>query len=250
MGNLLKSHHEEDLIVQLVTLSNDTVSTEQAYDIMMKTSCRFYVDQAGELIGLFKRFTELDVNKLGKLSNYEFLSMNELRFNPFRPRLHLAIPFKPEEFIRNNSVKKDVADSFDKHTVDPQILENPQKIAPDPGDPNSIDLVSYIDFSLFCQYLAVFSPRATNDTKFNCKEYSVVFKLFDLDEDGQLGESDLSSSLRTLVAANLTADEIKEAVDHIFTENGKENERQLTREDFQKSLWMTDFHQKLSIYFA
>lgn len=250
MGNLLKSRHEEDLIVQLVTLSNDTVSTEQAYDIMMKTSCNFYIDQAGELIGLFNRFTELDVNKLGKLSNYEFLSMNELRFNPFRPRLHLAIPFKSEEFIRNNSIKKDQVDSFDKHTIDPQIIENHQKIAPDPGEPNSIDLISYIDFSLFCQYLAVFSPRATNDTKFNCNGYSVVFKLFDLDEDGFLGQNDLVLTLKSLVNNGLNEKEIGEAVDHIFTENGKDGEKLLTREDFQKSLWMTDFLQKLTIYFA
>jgi hypothetical protein len=169
MGNLLKSNHEEDLIVQLIMLSNDTITTEQAYEIMMKTSCKLYTDKAGELIGLYKRFTELDTEKRGKLSNYEFLSMNELQYNPFRPRLSIAIPFKSEDYIRSSSFSKDQGDSFEKQTIDPQIIQNSQRVAPEPDEQNPINLVPYIDFSLFCQYLAVFSPRATSDTKFNCK---------------------------------------------------------------------------------
>jgi hypothetical protein len=39
MGNLLKPNHEEDLVIELITLSNDTLTTEQIYDIMMKSSC-------------------------------------------------------------------------------------------------------------------------------------------------------------------------------------------------------------------
>lgn len=76
-----------------------------------------------------------------------------------------------------------------------------------------------------------------------------MFKLFDIDEDGFLSQEDLSSSLKSLVAGSLSVDEIEEAVDHVFVENGKEGEKLLSKEDFQKSLWMTDFHQKLSIYF-
>ena len=49
---------------------------------------------------------------------------------------------------------------------------------------------------------------------------------------------------------NLKPEELSETVDHIFAENGKEGLDSFTQEDLQKSLWMTDFHQKLSLYFG
>jgi hypothetical protein len=57
-------------------------------------------------------------------------------------------------------------DSFEKATLVPQNASS--KVAPEPEDTAEIDMVPYIDFSQFCQYLGVFSPRATNDVKFNC----------------------------------------------------------------------------------
>lgn len=39
MGNIFKSSSEEDFILDLIALSNDTLSSEVVYDIMMKTSC-------------------------------------------------------------------------------------------------------------------------------------------------------------------------------------------------------------------
>ena len=41
MGNMFKGNREEDYILELIKLSNDTLSTEVIYDIMMKTNCKF-----------------------------------------------------------------------------------------------------------------------------------------------------------------------------------------------------------------
>jgi hypothetical protein len=122
------------------------------------------------LIGLFRRFVELDVEKRGNLNNHEFLSMAELKYNPFRPRLQVAIPMKSEEFIRNLAPGKNLDESLEKLTVDPNIVHSSSKVGQEPEELKEIDLIPYIDFSLFCQYLAVFSPRATNDSKVNCKK--------------------------------------------------------------------------------
>lgn len=185
------------------------------------------------------------------LSNHEFLSMAELKFNPFRPRLQVALPMKSEDYIRSVGNEKD-AESFEKQTIDPNIIQSSNKVAPEAeaDDVKEIDLIAYIDFGLFCQYLSVFSPRATNDTKIRCKGYAVLFKLFDMDGDDLLSRDDLTNSLKIIVAGNLKPEELSETVDHIFAENGKEGLDNLTKEDLQKSLWMTDFHQKLSLYFG
>lgn len=168
MGNILRSNTEEDYILQLITLSNDTISSETIYDIMMKTSCTLYLDLASELIGIYKRYTELDIEKRGKISNQEFLSMGELRYNPFRGRLKIALPMRSEDYIKNitNFMPHKDEDSFEKATLVPQNASS--KVAPEPEDAAEIDMIPYIDFSQFCQYLGVFSPRATNDVKFNC----------------------------------------------------------------------------------
>ncbi|OMJ73279.1 hypothetical protein SteCoe_28061 [Stentor coeruleus] len=240
MGNILRSNTEEDYILQLITLSNDTISSETIYDIMMKTG---YL--ASELIGIYKRFIELDIEKRGKISNQEFLSMGELRYNPFRGRLKISLPMRSEDYIKNitNFISNKDEDSFEKITLAPQNASS--KIAPEFEDTTEIDMIPYIDFSQFCQYLGVFSPRATNDVKFN-----FLFKIFDIDEDGLLNKVDFQVSLKSLLAGNMNPEEIDEAIDHIFRENSREEEKYLTKEEFQKSLWMTDFYQKISLYFT
>ena len=41
MGNIFKGQHEEDFVLELITLSNDILTSEMIYDIMMKTCCTF-----------------------------------------------------------------------------------------------------------------------------------------------------------------------------------------------------------------
>lgn len=248
MGNLCSGKQEEDFILDLIGLSNDTLTSEIIYDIMMKTNCKAYLVLANELIGLYKRFVELDIDKRGRISNQEFLMMKELYYNPFRHRLKLAFPTKSEEHIRNLSLKGG-DESFEKATLVPPNY-NSNKISPEPEEVSEIDRIPYIDFSQFCQYLGVFCPRSTSDLKFNCNSYLVLFRLFDNDEDGNLTKEDLHQSVKLLVSGNLNPNEINEVIGHIFEENDKEDKGYLTKEEFQKSLWMTDFSQKMSLQFA
>lgn len=39
MGNTFKSHTEEDMIMELITISNDTLTAETIYDAIMKSNC-------------------------------------------------------------------------------------------------------------------------------------------------------------------------------------------------------------------
>lgn len=50
-------------------------------------------------MGLYGRFQGLDTEKRGVLANCQFLMLEELMYNPFKPRLAKAIPFRPEDYI-------------------------------------------------------------------------------------------------------------------------------------------------------
>ena len=175
--------------------------------------------------------------------------MGELNYNPFRNRLKIGFPTKPEEFIRSRGGKS-ADDSFERATLIPPANNSSSKIAPEPEEVAEIDRIPYIDFSQFCQYLGVFCPRATNDLKYNCMGYVVLFRLFDNDGDGVLNKDDLKVSIKILVGSNMSIEEIGQAADHVIEENDKEDKGYLTKEEFQKSLWMTDFTQKMSFFFA
>ena len=193
----------------------------------------------------------MDIDKRGKLSNHQFLSMGELLYNPLRHRLKKALLMKSEEYIKNSSLNKDTKDeSFEKATLVPQVNINSNKISPEPEEPSEVDQVPYIDFPLYCLYLGVFCPRAPYDLKVNCNAYLVAFTLFDADDDGYLSITDMEVSLKSLLAGNLNVNDIKEVVNHVFTENNKEKDEKITKEEFQKILWMTNFNLSLSLFFV
>lgn len=205
---------------------------------------------AKELIVLYHRFNELDIDKKSKLSNQEFLSMRELLYNPFRHRIKYALQMKSDEYVKNTlGVLENKDESFEKATLVPASNGTSNKIAPQPEEVPDVDKVNYIDFSLFCQYLAVFCTRAPKDLKFTCNLYLVLFRLLDMDEDGSLSKEDLIQSTKIIVAGNLGINDINLAVDRIFEESDVDQKNYINREEFQKALWMTDFHQKVSLFF-
>lgn len=99
MGAMLGSNTEEEFVTKLKNESNSTLSSEMVYQIMMKTGCKVHLDSAKELLGLFRRFQALDAEKRGALTNFQFLTLDELMYNPFKPRLPKAIPFRPDDYI-------------------------------------------------------------------------------------------------------------------------------------------------------
>ncbi len=52
-----------------------------------------------EMLKLFEKFKSLDKTRAGSLTNLEFLSIDELKFTPFRSRLIDGFPLKRDHEI-------------------------------------------------------------------------------------------------------------------------------------------------------
>ena len=243
MGNFLRKELEEDHIVRLVSDSNNTLTSELIYEIMMKSNF-----SARELIPLYRKFISLDEENRGMLTNQEFLSMPELLYHPLREMLSYAIPFKSAEYIQSVSPKfsEEKKDFLVKTPKAPRTASS--KILPEERNQldstKSTDSIPYIDFLLFAVYLSQFCPKTPIDSKVN-----FLFRLYDHDMDGVLSPDDLFQTINKLVANNLSQPEIQEVIKSIFAEVDAADKGFIDKEDFQKVLWMTDFDQKTNIHF-
>jgi hypothetical protein len=94
MGNMCRRKSEEDFIQELVNLSRSSLDSGTIYHIMMLSGYN-----AKELVVLYKRFSDLDVEKRGMITNSEFFEMAELRLSPFLKRMKSAITMLIDEEI-------------------------------------------------------------------------------------------------------------------------------------------------------
>lgn len=260
------SMSEEDYVTKLINLSNSTLSSELVYQIVMKSGCRLHSDKASELLVMYSRFQALDTNKKGLLSNSQFLQLEEFMYNPFKDRLRIAIPFRPEEYImnkRHSVLPKQVLDDAPTAAqntpntdsrkapgatskIQPEETKAEEKNTPPPSE---VDRIPYIDFEQFAVYLAVFCPRCPHDLKTNCNPYSVLMRLYDFDGDGQLGKSDIAGVLRLVIGQTMPEPEIEEVVSKVFKELSGGELTSIDKDSFQSVLWATDFLNKMTLHF-
>jgi len=263
MGGLFSKRSEDENIPELLALSNGTLNEETVYRIMMKSSCKGQADNIKELMCMYKRFTELDLNKRGLLTHSQFLSLSELNFSPFYKRLAFAIPFKDDEYV-HNAAKARSTGIIDYPSV--PLPANPPKtqeqlfrtrtaksvsqIAPEPNAAEipvyrDTDMLPYIDFEQFCVYLTAFCPRCPIDIK-----VQFLFRIFDFDNDGQISKQDLFNALQMLIGHIMSNPEVEEVVKHVFEEVDGAEKGHIDRDDFAKVMWLTDFDIKTSIDFT
>lgn len=115
--------------------------------------------------------------------------------------------------------------------------------------PSELDQIPYIDFEQFAIYLTVFSPKCPHDLKTNCTTHLVLFRLYDIDEDGMLNMQDLAGVLKLIVGESMPIPQIEEVVKKIFKEVDTADKGYIDKDEFQKVMWVTDFAQKASIHF-
>jgi len=115
--------------------------------------------------------------------------------------------------------------------------------------PSEIDQIPYIDFEQFAMYLSIFCPKCPYDLKTNCTPHLVLFRLYDIDEDGMLNMQDIAGVLKLIVGESMPVPEIEEVVKKLFKEVDTAEKGYIEKEEFQKVMWITDFDQKTSIHF-
>lgn len=139
----------------------------------------------------------MDLDGNGTISKSEFLSVQELAENPLLPRV-IAI--------------------FDKN-----------------GDGN-------VDFQEFISLLSVFSSKSDKKTKFECLwiwsssnlQKIVLFKVYDIDGDGYIGNGELFMVLKSMVGNNLNDTQLQEIVDKTILEADEDKDGKLSFEEFTK----------------
>ena len=60
MGNLFGRKQEQEIVNEIVGISNGSLTEENVYEIIMKSNCNFYSVSAKEILTLHEIFAELD----------------------------------------------------------------------------------------------------------------------------------------------------------------------------------------------
>lgn len=268
MGNFLQQPSEDGFVYELSLISNGMIDVEKIERIKMNSFCKDNIVTAKELVVLYKRFIALDEKGRGLISNAEFLNLGEFMHNPLKSRLKQAIPFRPDEFVLSfTDFERTLQERVNSPTNDSKFQTkysdnswkgvnyvSPEKKQTEITLENAIDGISYIDFELFCSYLSVFSPRTPMDRKTNCNSYSVLFKIFDADDDGKLSREDLENTLKLMLSTKSDEVDLESLIDKVFEEVDSSEKHFIDKDgnfysDFAKVMWMTNFDQKCSFYF-
>jgi len=72
---------------------------------------------------------------------------------------------------------------------------------------------TYIDFAEFCKIMATFNPKTGSEDKIK-----FYFRIFDVDKDNKVNESDLINVMKLLFGKRMNYDDMKTLSDKIFAE--------------------------------
>jgi len=95
----------------------------------------------------------------------------------------------------------------------------------------TVDMSEMVDFKLFAETIAVFGGRLDKEKKFE-----FFFKVYDMDEDGLVGDGELFVVLRALVDGSLNDEQVESIVDQILHEYDKDGDSKLNFEEFKLML--------------
>ncbi|XP_063729315.1 calcineurin B homologous protein 1-like [Symsagittifera roscoffensis] len=165
---------------------------------------------------LYSRFTALDKEQKGFLTKNDLLRIPELSINPLGER---------------------IVDAFFVDVVDEQI-----------------------NFQQFMQTLAVFRPIKHKERKGTSelansleKKLEFAFRVYDVDNDGTITQSEIVSILHMMVGDNISEEQLNSiahrAVYEVIHCDENAPDRQITFEQFKKALENIEFEQKMSIRF-
>ena len=113
-----------------------------------------------------------------------------------------------------------------------------------------------INFRDFVRTLWIFSPRSPDELKLKS-----AFKVFDVDDDGQISEQDLYNVMQIMVGKTFPSQKLSQIVEDLIQsaqihdeENDNEDERQprsyLTYEELTKSIGEREIIEKMTIPFT
>ena len=95
----------------------------------------------------------------------------------------------------------------------------------------TLDMGEVIDFRLFAETISIFNDRVSNDEKIK-----YFFRLYDMDGDGLVGDSELFIVFRMLVGGGYNDTQIQNVVEQIIQQYDKDGDKKLNYKEFSKIL--------------
>lgn len=99
-----------------------------------------------------------------------------------------------------------------------------------------------VDFQEFIAALSIFTQVGSKE-----KKYRFTFKVYDVDGDGFVSNSDLFQVLKTMVGANLTEVQLQQLVDRTILKGDKDKDGKLSYAEYVEMIKDTDIESKLRI---
>jgi Ca2+-binding EF-hand superfamily protein len=120
-------------------------------------------------------------------------------------------------------------------------------------DDSSVSL-EQINFRQFVCILARFRrlrSHKVEETSYNTVEQKIdfVFRVYDVDRDGYISKDDLCQVLRAMVGLHVSEEQLKSIVRRTLNEADTDNDRKISREEFEKALADVDITGKMTIGF-
>jgi serine/threonine-protein phosphatase 2B regulatory subunit len=109
--------------------------------------------------------------------------------------------------------------------------------------------VQMLSFSEFVERMQVFSSGAKRDIKLQCNHtiHVVAFKIYDIDEDGFIGYSDLLQIVKSMVGNSLSDRQIHEMCQETIFDSDTDRDGKLSFREFKTALFDCEIEKILNI---
>merc|ERR1712142_12679 len=161
-----------------------------------------------------------------------------------------CVPLDNEE-IRRLEIRFRKLDTNGSGTLSPEEITSLPQLDKNPLVKRVMDTFDTngngeIDFQEFIQGLSIFSAKSGLSKE---EKLKFAFKIYDMDSDGYLSNTDLVKALKMMVGSNLRDAQLQQVVDKVFQWNNKDCAELIDFKDFCKIIGSTDVHSSLSFEF-
>jgi serine/threonine-protein phosphatase 2B regulatory subunit len=107
-----------------------------------------------------------------------------------------------------------------------------------------------VDFKEFIMLLSIFSSKGNQEDKLKCNilraKKIVVFRVYDMDQDGYISNGELFLVLKMMVGSNLSEQQLQQIVDKTIMESDADGDSKLSFEEFKRAVENTDVAKQMT----
>ena len=169
-----------------------------------------------EVEHLYHRFRRLDSKGHGYLTKQELLRIPELAMSPIVDRVIAHFNFADLDRLNFTQFVKAMSSKHLRHR-EPSVLGINEKIL------------------------------AFNKAASTAEKAKAAFSVFDIDKDGFISKTDLTTIMRSMVGTNVEEPELQQMVASIISEGDRDGDGKLSEREFKRILYGVDLENELTL---